>query len=88
MSYLTRQIDRDMAFLKKAYDRAVSYIYSEYFPILYRYGMKFSVDNFLWKDTIQDLFVDLIKNRETLGDYDNIFLSVKIFSTKIAAKNE
>jgi len=72
---------------KEGDDRAVSYIYSEYFPILYRYGMKFRVDASLVEDTIQDLFADLIKNRETLGDTDNIlFYLLKSFRRKLLRK--
>ena len=72
---------------KEGDDRAVSYIYSEYFPVLYRYGLKFSVDISLVEDTIQDLFADLIKNRETLGDTDNIlFYLLKSFRRKLLRK--
>ena len=72
---------------KKGDNRAVSFIYREYFSVLYRYGLKFSVDTFWVEDTIQDLFADLIKNRETLGDTDNIlFYLLKSFRRKLLRK--
>ena len=72
---------------KKGDNSAVSFIYREYFPVLYRYGLKFSADTFLIEDTIQDLFADLIKNRETLGDTDNIlFFLLKSFRRKMLRK--
>ena len=72
---------------KKGDNSAVSFIYLEYFPVLYRYGLKFSADTFLIEDTIQDLFADLIKNRETLGDTDNIlFYLLKSFRRKLLRK--
>lgn len=74
---------------KKGDNSAVSFIYREYFPVLYRYGLKFSVDTFLIEDTIQDLFTELIKNRETLGDTDNIlFYLLKSFRRKLVRKME
>ncbi|QIA08343.1 RNA polymerase sigma factor [Draconibacterium halophilum] len=51
---------------------ALSYIYSNNIHLLFRYGRKFSKDNELIKDTIQDLFFDLIRTRENLGATDNI----------------
>ncbi len=72
---------------KRGEDRAISYIYSNYFPNLYRYGLKFKVDNSLIEDTIQDLFAELIKNRETLGETDNIlFYLLKSFRRKLFRK--
>ena len=72
---------------KKGDNSAVSFIYREYFPVLYRYGLKFSADTFLIEDTIQDLFADLIKNRETLGDTDNIlFYLLKSFDENCCEK--
>lgn len=74
---------------KRGDNSAVSFIYREYFPVLYRYGLKFSVDTFLIEDTIQDLFTELIKNRETLGDTDNIlFYLLKSFRRKLVRKME
>lgn len=51
---------------------ALSEIYFNNIQLLYQYGKKFSTDNELIKDTIQDLFYDLIKNCKNLGETDNI----------------
>lgn len=51
---------------------ALSHIYYQYVDLLYRYGKKFSRDNDLVKDAIQDLFYDLIRTRKTLGPTNNI----------------
>ncbi|MFV0483755.1 MAG: RNA polymerase sigma factor [Bacteroidales bacterium] len=51
---------------------ALSHIYHQYVQHLFRYGKKFSNDDELIKDSIQDLFFDLIRNREKLGSTDNI----------------
>jgi len=51
---------------------ALSQIYHQYIQHLFRYGKKFTNDNELIKDTIQDLFFDLIRTKENLGETDNI----------------
>lgn len=57
---------------RKGKSYALSYIYSHQVERLYRYGQKFTRDEALIKDTIQELFYYLIRNRATLGDTDNI----------------
>lgn len=57
---------------KKGQKEALSYIYHQNVQLLFRYGKKFSSDEDLIKDTIQDLFFDLIKARENLSSTDNI----------------
>ena len=52
---------------------ALSLIYDRYAAKLYRYGKKFTSDDELVKDTLQDLFFDLIRTRYTLGSTDNIY---------------
>jgi RNA polymerase sigma factor (sigma-70 family) len=54
----------------KAY--ALSYIYCRQVEHLYKYGRKFTQDEALIKDTIQEVFYNLIRSRTTLGDTDNI----------------
>lgn len=57
----------------KAGDKnATSYIYYQHVQMLYRYGKKFTSDSELVKDTIQELFFDLIRTRAGLGTTDNI----------------
>lgn len=53
-------------------DYALSHIYYQNVQKLYRYGKKFSPDDELIKDTIQELFYDLIRTRKNLGSTDNI----------------
>lgn len=52
---------------------ALSRIYDLNADLLYRYGKKFSSDDDLVKDAIQDLFFDLIRTRSTLGKTDHIY---------------
>ncbi len=51
---------------------ALSHIYYQHVQLLFRYGKKFSRNDELIKDSIQDLFFDLIRTRENLGKTDNI----------------
>lgn len=63
---------------------ALSHIYYQYIQILFCYGKKFTGDNELIKDTIQDLFFDLIRTREKLGETDNIkFYLIASFRRKL-----
>jgi len=72
---------------KKGEDWAVSFIYSENAEKLYHYGLKFTPDNALVEDVLQDLFAELIKNRKSLGDTDNIlFYLLKSFKRKMLRK--
>lgn len=57
---------------RKGESYALSRIYYENVQLLFRYGRKFSKDEEIIKDTIQDLFFDLIRTRENLGKTDNI----------------
>jgi RNA polymerase sigma factor (sigma-70 family) len=63
---------------------ALSYIYYQYVQLLFRYGKKFSDDDNLIKDTIQDLFFNLIRTKENLGETDNIkFYLLRSFRRKL-----
>ena len=69
---------------RKGEKYALSHIYFRYVDPLYRYGKKFTSDDELVKDTIQDLFLDLIRTRESLGTTDHIyFYLIKAFRRKI-----
>ena len=62
----------------------LSQIYRGNVALLFRYGKKFSADNELIKDTIQDLFFDLIRTRSNLGTTDNIrFYLIKAFRRRL-----
>ncbi|MEL7588432.1 MAG: sigma-70 family RNA polymerase sigma factor [Prolixibacteraceae bacterium] len=45
-------------------DQALSSLYFDFFDSLLNFGMKYSSDRFLVEDCIQNLFVDLLKNRD------------------------
>jgi RNA polymerase sigma factor (sigma-70 family) len=69
---------------RKGEKYALSHIYYQHVELLYRYGKKFSKDSDLVKDTIQDLFFDLIRTRESLGFTDNIrFYLMRSFRRKL-----
>jgi RNA polymerase sigma factor (sigma-70 family) len=70
---------------RKGENYALSRIYFSHVQILYRYGKKFTRDEELIRDTIQDLFFDLIRTRENLGETDNIcFYLMASFRRKLA----
>ncbi len=52
--------------------KAFASIYDLHIRILYKYGSKFSPKPEVVEDAIQDLFLDLWKNRETIGETDSI----------------
>lgn len=63
---------------------ALSHIYYQNVQLLFRYGSKFSNEDELIKDTIQDLFCDLLRTRKKLGKTDNIkFYLVTSFRRKL-----
>jgi RNA polymerase sigma factor (sigma-70 family) len=69
---------------KKGDKNALSQIYYQHVDLLFRYGKKFSTDSELIKDTIQDLFFDLIRTRSNLGTTDNIrFYLIKAFRHRL-----
>lgn len=47
-------------------------LYDEHVDSLFRFGMQFSKDNNFVKDCIHDLFLDLYKHKNRLGDTDSI----------------
>jgi DNA-directed RNA polymerase specialized sigma24 family protein len=57
---------------KKGDKEALSTIYHKHIDLLFSYGMKLYRDDELVKDTIQDLFFDLMRTRRNLGATDNI----------------
>jgi RNA polymerase sigma factor (sigma-70 family) len=57
---------------KKGDKDALSAIYHQHIDLLFSYGMKLCRDDELVKDTIQDLFFDLMRTRLNLGSTDNI----------------
>uniref|UniRef100_UPI003217A119 RNA polymerase sigma factor n=1 Tax=uncultured Draconibacterium sp. TaxID=1573823 RepID=UPI003217A119 len=59
---------------KKGESYALSHIYYQNIQSLFRLGKKFTQSDELIKDTIQDLFFDLIRTRQNLGSTDNVKL--------------
>ena len=57
---------------KNEKDEALSHIYHHNIDFLFFYGKKFTTDEELLLDVIQDLFLYLIQKRKTLGDTENI----------------
>lgn len=51
---------------------ALAYLYQNYFFKLYNYGINICQDENLVKDTIQELFIYLWKNKENLSDTNSI----------------
>lgn len=71
---------------RKGSHEALSNIYDQYVQLLFRYGKKFSSDDELIKDSIQDLFFDLIRTRKNLGSTDSIkFYLLASFRRKLTA---
>lgn len=58
--------------LKDGEESALERIYRDHVDALLRYGGQFSTDASLIEDCIHDLFVELWRNRNGLGDNDNI----------------
>lgn len=69
---------------KKGNKSSLSTIYHNNINLLFRYGRKYCSDDELIKDTIQDLFFDLIRTRSNLGSTDNIrFYLIKAFRRRL-----
>lgn len=78
---------------KEGEKQALSRIFDLYAEPLFRYGKKFSSDDELVKDAIQDLFFDLIRTRNSLGPTDHIYfylikaLRRRLFQSQSRIKN-
>lgn len=51
---------------------ALSFFYTKYFYPLYNYGLKFSADNSLIEDCIQDLFIEIWEKKERYDQIRNV----------------
>lgn len=58
--------------LKQGDKKALASIYQQEVEALYRYGCQFTLNQSLVEDCIQDLFIELWKNRSRLGSTDAI----------------
>lgn len=72
---------------RKGGKSALSHIYYQHIQMLFRYGKKFTQDDDLIKDTIQDLFIDLIRTRNNLGETDNITFYLMVSFRRKLVKN-
>ena len=52
--------------------RAFSQIYETYADLLFSYGMRFTSNREIVRDTLQELFIKLYKNRKNLSTTDHI----------------
>lgn len=70
---------------------ALETIYRCYFELLYKYGLRFSSDEAVVEDCIQELFVELWNSKERLSETDSIkpylLLSIKRKIIRTIAKN-
>lgn len=57
---------------KSGNDRAFSQIYENYADLLFSYGMRFTSNREIVRDTLQELFIKLYKNRKNLSTTDHI----------------
>lgn len=51
---------------------AFEFVYEQHFKKLYNYGSQFTSDNLLVEDTIQELFIELVRRKEHLSKTDRI----------------
>ncbi len=71
---------------KSGDEQAFSYIFDTYHIQLFKYGQRFTPDNYLVRDSIQDLFFELARKKEKLSPTDNIlFYLLKSLRQKIFA---
>jgi RNA polymerase sigma-70 factor (ECF subfamily) len=71
---------------KRGDEQAFSYIFDTYHLTLFEYGQRFTKDEFLVRDSIQDLFFELARKKNKLSPTDNIlFYLLKSLRLKIFA---
>lgn len=72
-------------------DDALNLLYKKFIDVLYAFGLRFTDDAELVKDSIQDLFIDLYKYRKTLAFEVNVksylFTSLKRKICLVLRKN-
>jgi len=59
-------------FIRSGDMKALAIIYYGYFDFLYNYGRKFTPENCLIEDSIQNIFAGLIKSRKKLGEVNSV----------------
>lgn len=72
---------------KEGNQESLDLIFDRYVKLLYSYGYRIFPDSFLIEDCIQDLFLKLWTNRNTLGDTANVkFYLIKALKRMILRK--
>lgn len=75
MAHIRYKPEEELEFwnqFRKGDENAFSSLYQSYVHILYQYCSQFTLDKPLIKDCIHDLFVELWKNRGTIGDTTSV----------------
>lgn len=78
---------------RKGDEKAFSYIFDTYHLQLFEYGQRFTTNENMIRDSIQDLFFELARKKENLSPTDNILfyllksLRIRIFENMRKEKN-
>jgi len=71
---------------KRGDEKAFSYLFDSYHLQLFEYGCRFTPDEYLVRDSIQDLFFELARKKDKLSSTDNIlFYLLKSLRQRIFA---
>lgn len=93
MNVTHQESDKNLwaSFVSSADDDALKSLYKRFSDVLYAFGLRFSPDRELVKDSIHDLFLDLFKYRESLAPDVNVksylFTSLKRKICLVLKKN-
>ena len=75
MAHIRYKQEEELEFwnqFRKGDENAFANLYQSYVHILYQYCSQFTLDKPLIKDCIHDLFVELWRNRSTIGDTTSV----------------
>lgn len=59
-------------FIDEGSEMALSNIYAYNYDLLFDYGHKFTINNQIIEDAIQDVFINIIKYRKSIGEVKNV----------------
>lgn len=59
-------------FISDGNEKSLSWIYAENYDLLYDYGKRITTDDQIVEDAIQDVFINIIKYRKSIGYVKNI----------------
>ncbi len=66
------QVDSWNQFIQEGKEEALSVVYAENYDLLFDYGHKFTNNIHIIEDAIQDMFINIIKYRKSIGVVKNI----------------